>query len=65
MSNPTRKIIIVLTILELIGLILLFFLIKLVKKALDLYNAFKDKILKSHAVFLGLYLILKLVNTLI
>lgn len=46
-------------------MILLFFLIKLVKKALDLYNAFKDTILKSHALFLGLYLILKSANTLI
>jgi len=65
MSNPTRKIIIVLTVLAIICLILLFLLIKLVKKALDLYNAFKDKILKSHAVFLGLYLVVKLANTLI
>ena len=57
MPKSTQKLIVILAILELVCLILLLFLIKLVNKALDLYNAFKDKILKSHAAFLGFYLI--------
>ena len=62
MTKSSRKLIAVLVTLEVVCSVLLVLLFKLVSKALDLHQASKDKILKSHAAFLGMYLLSKFHN---